>query len=111
MIRCLGRRVEDLLLFVVGHLPAVRRVRFLNVDYEELHPVAILGAKLLQPARLVAEGRSGVGAEEKGYRLPSEGAEGHSLAVSVKDGQLKSGASSPTFGASSSRRIISSRRT
>src|SRR5262245_26057060 len=60
-----GLRVEDLVLEVREHLPAVRRMRLLDVDAEELDAVAEAARDLVQAARPNAEGRSGVGAEDE----------------------------------------------
>ena len=63
MLALLGRLwlgEEDFLVDIGRELPAVGRVRFLDVDDEELDAVFVLLVELLQAPGLLAEGRSGV---------------------------------------------------
>ena len=64
-------------------------MRFLDVDDVEVDAVAVLAIQLFQPARLVAEGWSGIGAEDEGDGSPSQIAQRRSFAVSVEDGKVE----------------------
>ena len=62
---------QDSLLLIRLDLPSVSRVRFLNIDDEELYAFAKLPVKLLKVPSLGTKRRSGVAAENQRDRLLS----------------------------------------
>lgn len=68
---CLGVLVNHLLLLVDRQLPAVARVRLLNVDQVEGQFILVLPVELVEGGNLPPEGRSGVAAEDQDYWLVS----------------------------------------
>ena len=85
-------REDDLLVDVDRKLPAVLGVGFLNIDDEELDPVPIALGDLLQAPGLLAEGRSGVGAEdERDGAAVLEIGQAHLLIAVAQHGQLEAG--------------------
>jgi hypothetical protein len=81
--QCLGLLEKDPLTFVGLDLPFVGRVRFPDVDDEELDLIAETAQERSEVPSLGTKRGSGVAAENQGYRLASaEGRELHLLAAS-----------------------------
>ena len=56
---------QDIRAHIGLRLPAVGRMRFLDVHHEELHLIAVLFVHCIQGANLTPEGRSRVGTEDE----------------------------------------------
>ena len=85
-------REDDRLGDVNRQLPAVLGMRLLDIDDEELDSVPIALGDLLQAPGLLAEGRSGIGAEDEGDGAAVlEIGEAHLLIAVAQHGQLEVG--------------------
>ena len=68
LVECGRLVVDDGLIDVDRELPAVLRMGLLDVDDQELNAVLVLLVDFVQAPGLLAEGRSGVGAEDQPHR-------------------------------------------
>ena len=72
LVLVLGVGEEHLLAQVDGQLPAIRRVRLLDIDDEEIDLIAVLAVELIEGGNLPPKGRSSIATEDKHDRFAGE---------------------------------------
>lgn len=82
--------VNDALPLVDGELPAIARMRFLDVDDEELGAIFVLAVEIVEGGNLPPERRSSVAAEDEDDGAPGEVAQFHAAGL-VMPGEIEIG--------------------